>query len=193
MRIYCDSCHYPTTICLCAHISKIDSPAKVLILQHPKEVKHAKNTARLVPLCLTHSELIVGKNQSDFDAISQQLNPEKTALIYPTDRSVELESAWQTKQPKPETLIFIDASWRQAYGIWRSTPWLAMIPQYHFSQAPKSQYHIRHTKLAHSLSTLEAVAYSLKVSFNLDTQPMMRLLASMQEKMQMPKAHFRTN
>lgn len=194
MRVICCRCHYPLTTCVCAHISKVESPVEIVILQHSKEAAHAKNTVKLITLCLSNTKVIVGKSAADFAVIRQQLASRQSALIYPTDTSQGFESTLKNPvTPLPSTLVFIDASWRQAYAIWQGNPWLHSLAQYHFEDAPNSEYQIRHTKLEHSLSTLEAVAYSLSVGYKTDSQPLLRLQAAMQSMWRGPNSHRRTN
>ncbi|MEF9674018.1 DTW domain-containing protein [Pseudomonas sp. PCH446] len=46
---------------MCALIPQLDSRTRVLLLQHPSEVNHALNTARLAALGLSNAELRVGR------------------------------------------------------------------------------------------------------------------------------------
>jgi len=48
----------------------------VLLLQHPSEVNHALNTARLAALGLVNAQLVVGEVFEDLQAL---LNPEQAA------------------------------------------------------------------------------------------------------------------
>ena len=52
-RSQCPRCLRPESHCLCALIPQLDSRTRVLLLQHPSEVNHALNTARLAALGLT--------------------------------------------------------------------------------------------------------------------------------------------
>ena len=58
-RPQCPRCLRPTTHCLCALIPHLDSRTRVLLLQHPSEVNHALNTARLAALGLNNAQLLV--------------------------------------------------------------------------------------------------------------------------------------
>jgi DTW domain-containing protein YfiP len=49
-RIQCPRCLRPQSHCLCPLIPSLDSRTRVLLLQHPSEVNHALNTARLAAL-----------------------------------------------------------------------------------------------------------------------------------------------
>lgn len=191
MRSYCSNCHYPESNCICEAVAHIESPINIIVLQHPKEVGHAKNTVKLMRLCLPDMQVVVGKSACDFTEVQRSIDPQTTALVYPTKNSHAFESFNQQKRTKRDTLIFIDASWRQAYAIWKSAPWLQDIPQFHFDNAPESRYQIRHTKIAHSLSTLEATAYALEVGFEVNTQALLDLQVAMQANWQGPKAHYR--
>ena len=183
MRDYCKHCHYPKTTCVCDAITRIHSPVEIVILQHNKETAHAKNTARLVKLCIPETDIVIG-NTAQCDAIetlSHEIASRRAALIYPTDNSIPIESTYTDDNPTSgiETLVFIDASWRQALAMFRSIPWLQCLPAFHFSDAPTSRYDIRHTKLSYSLSTLEAVQYCLTTGWGIDAKG----LASAQDKL----------
>ena len=56
---------------------------EVLILQHPLEVGHAKNSAGLLQLSLAHSQVVIGET---FDAATLRAvmrEPKYTVLLYP--------------------------------------------------------------------------------------------------------------
>ena len=71
-RAQCSRCLRPQTHCLCALIPQLDSRTRVLLLQHPSEVGHALNTARLADLGLLNAELRVGEV---FEDLATLLNP----------------------------------------------------------------------------------------------------------------------
>ncbi|HSX70781.1 MAG TPA: DTW domain-containing protein, partial [Pseudomonas sp.] len=64
-RARCERCARPQTHCLCHLIPNLPSRTRVLILQHPDEVGHALNTARLAALGLANAELRVGEYFAD--------------------------------------------------------------------------------------------------------------------------------
>lgn len=176
-RHQCEQCNYPIKVCVCDDIKTFDVPLRLVILQHPSEVKHAKNTARLVPLCISQCEIHVGESEQDFVSIIPTL--ENPYLIYPSEISTPIESMDQSKQ-SPKTLVFIDATWKKAYKIFQLNSWLHSIPSLHFVEVPDNQYHIRKTALAHSLSTLEAIAYALQKTTSVDPSPLLTALDAMQ-------------
>ena len=60
-RLLCPHCLRPQTTCICRFVTPIASTGEVLILQHPLEEHHAKNSARLLHLSLPGSRLVVGE------------------------------------------------------------------------------------------------------------------------------------
>ena len=51
-RATCAVCQRPQVTCLCAWVRPVTHATEVLVLQHPLEAHHAKNTARLLHLSL---------------------------------------------------------------------------------------------------------------------------------------------
>ncbi|MDO9158529.1 MAG: DTW domain-containing protein, partial [Burkholderiaceae bacterium] len=60
-RPCCPVCERPQRTCLCPWVRPVAHRTEVLILQHPQEAHHAKNTARLLHLSLSRSHLLVGE------------------------------------------------------------------------------------------------------------------------------------
>lgn len=186
-RAKCINCGYPQLTCLCAWIKVINSPVKIVILQHPKEANHAKNTVKLLQLGLTNLEIIQGENASDFKVFANTVSacPEKYVLCYPHSESkaietLKLEAEFAPTLVELETLILIDASWRKALKMWHLNPWLQKLNSWHFAAPPQNKYTIRHTKQRNSLSTLESVAYLLNLTYALDCGALLGLFEQMQ-------------
>ena len=192
MRPYCPRCKYPLTTCLCNAVQTLQSPVSIVILQHVKEIGHAKNTARLVKLCMEKCWLV---NTGDSEAVEQlkkRLAHSRSALIYPSETSKEMEARTSDfVSAHYETLVFLDGSWRQAFALFKSYPWLAQLPQWHFASPPPNQYHIRHTDKTASVSTLEAVAYSLEVGYHFNGEPLRKVQAALLAHWQGPETHRR--
>lgn len=178
-RPQCTKCHYPLITCICDQIEKVSVPKRIIVLQHKLEAGHAKNTLRLLKLISPSVEVIKTKKTSQLEALDLQL--EKTALVYPSDISVGIEDLkLDPKAEVIENLIFIDASWRQAYGIWQVNKWLHQYKQLHFNVPPPSRYSIRISRKDYQLSTLEAVAYSLNVLSGTPMGPFHKALDALQ-------------
>ena len=191
MRNYCSNCHYPLTTCICASVAQINSPIPCLILQHHKEIIHAKNTARLVSLVVDNVEISTFPTQCDDNVLNRCLEEASNpAVIYPSDNSVPIESL-SNKKHHHDLLILLDGSWRQAYAMWQEHRQLHRLPQYHFTQSPESRYAIRHTKQEGGLSTLEATAYALAVLADVDPTPLYDVQQAMQAHWRGPDDHRR--
>ena len=188
-RDYCKKCQYPLATCVCDHLSLIDSPSKIILLQHPREVKHAKNTGRLVQLAMPTTEVLVGEEPQDFADLITRVNrsPNKFALVYPSPQSRSIESWSTTNKLTAEYLIFIDSTWRKAYKMFMQNPWLLTVQHWHFERPPESQYEIRKTAINHGRSTLEAVSYCLQTLHQTDTKGLFVLFEKMQMNHHRPK------
>lgn len=142
------------------------------MLQHPFESTNAKNSARLVKLCLPQTEIYVGEKQSDFENAISDLNVSRTAVLFPTAGSKGIESQILTKI---DTFVFIDATWRKALKMWCLNPWLHTLPAFHFDKPPQGQYPIRKAPQVGYLSTLEALNYVITRENPTVKSPLMRI------------------
>lgn len=161
----------------------MNCPVQVIVMQHPNEAKHAKNSARLLPLSMASTMIFVGESAKDFTTLHEYLVQQqaKTCVFYPHSNSMALEQQLEHYQAANyDTLIFIDATWRKAYKMWQLNPWLHDLPSWHFDHPPSSQYEIRATKLANAISTLEATSYALNLGHRINTQPLLELFKKMQ-------------
>lgn len=146
--------------CYCAHVRRIDTRTRVVVLQHPRERDKAVGTARIAALCLPHSEIIVGVDFAQSARFSALLaDPERPAvLLYPGRDARDVQ-----KEPPtgPVTLVVIDGTWHQARSLVRRNPELARLPCYAFEPARPSEYQIRREPRADYVSTIEALAVTL--------------------------------
>lgn len=179
-RTLCPYCTYPLTTCLCEAIHKVENHTRVVVLQHPAEANHAKNTVKLLRLILTNIEVIVGEQAEDFSQIKQCLlhNAQDAYLIFSADDAAELETVACTSVASPSTLVLIDGSWRKAKKIFFLNPWLSALPCIKIS-SKKSIYKIRRTMVDNSLSTIEAVAYCLQAYEGVSPSPFLGALDAM--------------
>ena len=165
-RARCPACLRPPLACLCQWVTPTPHRTQVLILQHPLEVLHAKNTARLLHLSLANSQLWVGE-VFDEQLLRAALQPPAcTVLLYPA-----------TEQPLPETpcsldpellkcpdqlrLVVLDATWRKSRKMLHLNPLLQRLPRLSLDQVQTSAYLIRKAHKPGQLSTLEATCAAL--------------------------------
>jgi DTW domain-containing protein YfiP len=112
-------------------------------------------------------------------------------LVYPSECSTPIENVDAVARSEITTLILIDGSWKQAFGLVKQNPWLTKLPAFHFISAPTSNYAIRHTTLSNALSTLEATAYALQCLDQIDVSGLYRAQRALQDKWQGPMSHRR--
>jgi len=188
-RQYCENCAYPLSTCVCAAVIPIALPIRVIILQHEKESKHAKNTARLAKLVSPEIEIVVLANKVLVKEVANSLHDSEVLVLYPNNTSTALESYMQKRLGNTSKLNFpisdialllIDASWRQAYGIWEKQQWLQQYVHCHLAELQDRQYLIRHSKMPHQLSTIEALANSVQKICGLSGQAYLDVFHYMQ-------------
>lgn len=176
-RTICPRCGFPQSVCLCAAIRPMTSRHRLIILQHPSEAAHAKNSARLIPLCLPDTRIWPGESEADFAELIAQLaaDPRPAYLLYPAEpaQAVEPLSA-QGRFPR-SNLILLDGTWRKAYRTYQLNPWLQKLPKLTFAAPPPSRYQIRKARQPGSLSTLEAAAWCLHHLEKIDVSPLLEL------------------
>ena len=166
-RPHCAVCLRPATACICQWIRPTANTTEVLILQHPLEVDHAKNSARLLHLSLASSSIAVGEA---FDAQQLQVTsavPKYTVLLYPPTA----ETAFGGPPPSPDPqrlqdlqhlrLVVLDATWRKSRKMLHLSPMLQQLPRLSLDNVPASAYLIRKAHKPGQLSTLEACCAAL--------------------------------
>lgn len=169
-RAHCPTCLRPQATCLCRWVSPVHSATTVLILQHPLEVDHAKNTGRLLHLSLPNSRLLVGESWTEQVLADAGLSPQASWLLYP--RAEPDETAWtapasplpphSNPAPGPPTsLVVLDATWRKSRKMLHLSPWLQALPRLALDDTPASRYAIRKAHRPGQLSTLEATCAAL--------------------------------
>ena len=136
-RPQCSRCLRPTTHCLCALIPSLDSRTRVLLLQHPSEVNHALNTARLAALGLVNAQLVVGEVFEDLQAL---LNPPgyQARLLFPDENAQPLQA--YTPSDEPLLLVVPDGTWRKARKLLHLNPLLAALPRVTLAEGAVSRY-----------------------------------------------------
>ena len=177
-RPLCPDCLRPARACLCACVCKVHSAVQLLVLQHPMEVGHAKNTARLLHLCVPGSRLEVGE-VFDAEALQQWLHapwasqradaPIHTVLLYPPTpadpqlpvvQPPPLPTQWLA-QPAQLRVVLIDGTWRKSRKMLYLNPALQQLPRLPLRDVPAGRYAIRKPHAPGQLSSFEAAALAL--------------------------------
>ncbi|WP_300629279.1 DTW domain-containing protein [Pseudomonas sp.] len=159
-RPQCSRCLRPISHCLCSLIPRLDSRTRVLLLQHPSEVNHALNTARLAALGLNNAQLVVGEV---FDDLATMLNQPgyKARLLFPADDAQRLQAYAPDDQPM--LLVVPDGTWRKARKMLHLNPLLAALPRVTLAGESVSRYRLRKAPGPGALSTVEAITRALEV------------------------------
>ena len=165
-RPICLRCLRPQAACICQWITPTPPTCEVLILQHPLEQHHAKNSARLLHLSLPGSRMVVG--EAFDDAALQVLMPQPlyTVLLYPATAyeghaAPALLDASQLKDLSKLRLVVLDATWRKSRKMLHLSPALQRLPRLVLDDVPAPRYAIRKAHQPGQLSTLEATCAAL--------------------------------
>lgn len=177
-RAVCQSCHYPIGNCVCEFLTPVSHHTHVIVLQHPSEVKNAKNTVRLLKLISDNVSIIIGESEQDFADIQQQVmaNVSDYAVLFPGENALCLDQSETKRALTFNNLIVVDGTWKKAKKMLMLNPWLNDITQVSFANELSSNYQIRSTSVTGGLSTIEAVAFSLNKVENCATSPFIQAL-----------------
>jgi len=159
-RIQCERCLRPQNHCLCPLIPSLDSRTRVVLLQHPDEVRHALNTARLAALGLNNAELRVGEVFEDLAALIATPGY-RVGLLFPGEAAMALQA--YVADDRPWLLIVPDGTWRKARKLLYLNPLLETLPRVTLGTVQPSRYRLRKAPEAGALATLEAVTQALNV------------------------------
>ena len=169
-RAECAACLRAQSACICRWVRPLSSRVDVLILQHPLEVRNAKNSARLLHLCLPGSRLDVGET-FDAAALDALLHADGRTplLLYPDtpgDAALGIapppaRHAAVPARPDDVRLVVLDATWRKSRKMLYLNPALQRLGRVALADVPASAYRIRKAHAPHQLSSLEAAALAL--------------------------------
>lgn len=158
-RPSCSRCARPQSHCLCALIPHLPSRTRILILQHPSEVPHALNTARLAALGLANAELRVGEAFPELEAELSR-SAAHSCLLFPGEQATVLGDR---NERRPLQLIVPDGTWRKVRKILHCNPFLAALPRVALPEGLQSRYRLRKAPMAGALSTIEAIVAALNI------------------------------
>lgn len=166
VRPTCPHCQRPQATCICGFITPTLHACDVLILQHPLEEHHAKNSARLLHLSLPGSRLVVGEAFDDAAILALVPEPRYTVLLYPPTAfeghaAPAPLDAMQLSNPSIVRLVVLDATWRKSRKMLHLSPALQRLPRLALEAVPQGRYAIRKAHKPGQLSTLEATCAAL--------------------------------
>ncbi|GAB3445507.1 DTW domain-containing protein [Massilia solisilvae] len=168
-RATCGVCLRAQSACMCTAVVRVQAAVELLVLLHPLEAGNAKNSGRLLHLCVPGSRIEVGE-AFDPQALEAMLHaggrvplllypptPAQAGIAPPPEPDHALLSA-----PQRLRLVVLDATWRKSRKMLYLNPALQRLPRLALSEVPASAYRIRKAHAPHQLSTFEAAAYALR-------------------------------
>ena len=161
----CAACLRPQSTCICQWVTPVVHATEVLILQHPLEQHHAKNSARLLHLSLVHSRLVIGEAFDEPSLHAALQVPKYTVLLYPRaapglDQAPALDPA-RLADVAHLRLVVLDGTWRKSRKMLHLSPLLQGLPRLSLEDVQESSYLIRKAHKPGQLSTLEATCAAL--------------------------------
>ncbi|KEQ18960.1 tRNA-uridine aminocarboxypropyltransferase [Endozoicomonas numazuensis] len=154
-RAQCQRCERPLHFCICRHLEPELACCELLILQHPDEVKHPLNTARIARLGIKNCTVLIGEDFTENPQLQAILEQKLCCLLFPHDEAL-LPSEYQKHHGQPDVCILLDGTWRKARKILHLNPQLHALPWITLPEALESSYRIRKTPNQSALSTIEA-------------------------------------
>ena len=165
-RPVCAACRRAQSACICGWVTPVDPAVNVLILQHPLEVHHSKNSAGLLHRCLRGSRLLVGET-FDASALQAALPTDRyVVLLYPATASAGHRDAaplepQRLRVPSRVTLVVLDGTWRKSRKMLHCNPLLQSLPRLVLTEVGASSYVIRRAHQPGQLSTFEATCAAM--------------------------------
>lgn len=166
-RPICPHCARPQRACLCAWAVPTANTLPVLVLQHPQEAAHAKNSVRLLRLSLAQCRVEVGE-VFDAQALAGWLghgDDGASLLLFPDPPgsavAALLTGCTPATLPCPARLVLLDGTWRQARALLRDNPLLQWLPRWGLPDLAPPRYTIRRAHRPGQRSTLEAACAAL--------------------------------
>jgi DTW domain-containing protein YfiP len=164
-RAVCERCLRAQPACICRWITPVRAQAHLLILQHPLEVGNAKNSARLLHLCVSGSVMAAGE-AFDTGVLDSLLHADgrTPVLLYPAtpdDAGLPAPPPMPALPAEALRLVLLDATWRKSRKMLYLNPALQRLPRLGLIDVAPSNYRIRKAHAPHQLSSLEAAAQAL--------------------------------
>ena len=177
-RPLCSKCERPQRTCLCHVMIQLTSRNQVVILQDPIEARHALSTSPLLAKSLQGTRLHVGETFDPETVIGANWR-NNAILVYPGDDGIS--TAQLRQQPRRDTLIFLDGTWRKTGKLLQLNPWLCDLPRVALDTGEQgSHYRIRRSPKPEGLATIEAAVQCLNaLEPDQDFSPMLRAFHAM--------------
>lgn len=150
----CAECAFPSALCICSLIPKLEIPTRFVILRHASEIPRLTSTARWAALSLVGSELVdyaLPGPPLDGTALAEA----GTWILFPSARPTPAGTV------RPSRILVPDGTWQQARRMIQRIPALRTLPRLSLPPAAPAP-RIRRPPIAGGMSTLEAMATALR-------------------------------
>lgn len=151
-RTLCAHCERPIKTCLCSDLVELPCNYQLIILQDPKEAKHALSSAPILEKSIVGAQRVIGEVFDPVTLLGEGWQS-NSLLIYPHEKSL---SQQQAVEQNFKYLILLDGTWRKVARMLHLNPWLSELPCFAIDSSYESQYLIRKSPRADGLSTIEA-------------------------------------
>lgn len=151
-RKLCDRCERPLKTCLCDSLVKMNCDYQLIILQDPKESKHALSSAPILAKSITGTRLVIGDEFNPVELMGESWQKD-SLLVYPSESSLSIEQV-QTRDFK--YLVLLDGTWKKVSRLLHLNPWLNTLNCIAIPSSNASEYQIRKSPREDGLSTIEA-------------------------------------
>ena len=156
-RKICSNCERPIKTCLCDVITQLSCNYQLIVLQDPKEAKHALSSAPILVKSIKGARLVIGEQFSPLELLDDDWQ-ENSLLVFPSDQSL---TSGQAIQKTYKHLILLDGTWRKVARLIHLNPWLTELPCIAINSSNESEYQIRKSPREDGLSTIEAAVHIL--------------------------------
>lgn len=148
--------------CLCDDIVRMTCDYQLIILQDPKEAKHALSSTPLLAKSIQGAKRVIGEIFNPVELLGEDWQT-TSLLIFPRDNSL---SQQQAIDHSFKYLVLLDGTWRKVARMIHLNPWLSELPCFAIDNANASQYLIRKSPREDGLSTIEATVEVLNQLHN---------------------------
>lgn len=155
----CLLCFRPARLCYCAHVHPVSTTTRIEIVQHPREIFHPLNTARLVERSLDNTHILRGDLCSLRTQVRALPPSSRRFLLFPSADSRDVSEL----PIAPESVVVLDGTWPMARSLLREIPELQALPHIRLTPNAPSRYRIRRPPSFEALSTLESIALLLSL------------------------------
>jgi len=144
---------------MCHYIEPIETKTRFILLMHPKEFKRTKNgTGHFTNLSLKKCEIFIGIDFTNHTRINKIIqNPNNISFVlYPSERSINLNDTPLETNGKTPIIFLIDATWPCSRAMLKASSNLNALPKISFSHTKRSAFQFKEQPQTYCLSTMES-------------------------------------